>query len=118
EAPATRMRQRVVGTHGGGPGPHFVIEIRGRRRVWRIGGVAHVVVAADLDQPDLSQPALLENGVAGLDNVRRAAPLRADLYVAFVFASGGQHGLRLHDVDADGFLAVHIGARFDGGDHG
>ena len=55
--------------------------------------------------------------VAGLDEVRRAAALRADLHDALVLAGGGQHGLALGHVDADRLLHVDVGPGLDGGDH-
>ena len=47
--------------------------------------------------------------VAGLDQVRRAAALRADLHDALVLARGGQHRLALDHVDADRLLHVDVG---------
>jgi len=52
---------------------------------------AHVPVAADLNVADLSQPAFLDDRVAGLDQMRGAAPLGADLDHALVLSRGGQH---------------------------
>ena len=77
----------------------------------------HVVVAVDLDQPDLAELALLDDAVAGLDEVRRAAPLRADLHDALVLAGGGHHRLAFDNVDADRLLHPDIGAGLDGRDH-
>ena len=54
---------------------------------------------------------------ARFDQVRRAAPLRADLHDALVLARGGEHRLAFDDIDADGLLAVDIRAGFDRRDH-
>ena len=79
--------------------------------------VAHVVVAVDLDQADLAELALADDPVAGLDQVRRAAALRADLHDPLVLARRGEHGLALDHVDADRLLHVDVGPGLDGGDH-
>ena len=79
--------------------------------------VAHVVVAVDLDQPDLAELPLADDPVAGLDQVRRAAALGADLHDPLVLAGGGEHGLALDHVDADRLLDVDVGPGLDGGDH-
>ena len=55
--------------------------------------------------------------VAGLDEVRRAAALRADLHDPLVLAGRGQHGLALDHVHADRLLHVDVGAGLDGRDH-
>ena len=55
--------------------------------------------------------------VAGLDQVRRAAALRADLHDALVLAGGGEHRLALDHVHADRLLHVDVGPGLDGGDH-
>ncbi len=77
-----------------------------------------MVVAVNLDQADLAELALLDDLVAGVDQVRRAAPLGADLDDALVLPGGGDHRLALDDIDANRFLHVHVNARLDGGDHG
>ena len=59
----------------------------------------------------------LDDAVAGLDQVRRAAALRADLHDALVLARGGEHGLALDHVHADRLLHVDVGAGLDGRDH-
>ena len=79
---------------------------------------AHVVVAVDLDEADLAELAFLDDPVAGLDEVRRAAALRADLHDAAVLAGGGEHRLALDHVHADRLLHVDVGPGLDGGDHG
>ncbi len=112
------MDQLVVGPHRRGAGPHLVIEVFRRRDVGRVVARPHVVVAADFDQADLAKHAFLEDGVAGLDEVRRAAPLGADLHNAFVLPGSRHHGLPLGDVHADRFLHVDVGAGLDGRDHG
>ena len=59
----------------------------------------------------------LDDAVAGLDQVRRAAPLRADLHDALVLARRRDHRLALDDIDADRLLHLDVGAGLDGGDH-
>ena len=112
------MHQLVVRAHRRRAGPHVVIEIGRRIGIGGIIGGAHVVVAVDLDQADLSQQPGLDDTVDGLHQVRRAAPLRAHLHHALMLSRGGQHGLAFDDVDTDGLLHVDIGPGLDGGDHG
>ena len=84
------------------------------------GGLAvvpHVIVAINLDQADLAELSFADDPVAGLDQVRRAAALGADLHDPLVLAGRGQHGLALGHVDADRLLDVDVGARLDGRDH-
>ena len=100
-----------------GPNPHFVIEVLRRLAIRRILRRAHVVVAVDFDVADLAELARLDDVVAGVDEMRRAAPLRADLDDALVLARGGDHRLTFDDVDTDRFLHVDVGAGFNGGDH-
>ena len=76
-----------------------------------------MVVAVDLDQADLAELAFADDPVAGLDQVRRAAALGADLHDPLVLARGGEHRLALDHVDADRLLHVDVGAGLDGGDH-
>ncbi len=116
-APAARVHQAVVRAHGRGARPHFVIEIGRRIRVGRIAGRAHVIVAADLDQGDGAELAFVDEPVACLDDVRRAAPLRADLHHALVAAGGGQHSLAFANIHADGLLHIDVCPRLDGGNH-
>ena len=56
--------------------------------------------------------------VAGFDQVRRAAPLGADLDDAAQLACGLQHGLAFDHVDADRLLQVEVGPGLHGGDRG
>ena len=76
-----------------------------------------MVVAVDLDQADLAELAFADDPVAGLDQVRRAAALRADLHDPAVLPRGGEHRLAFDHVDADRLLHVDVGARLHGGDH-
>jgi len=64
-----------------------------------------------------AEQAGLHDVFPGIDQVRRAAPLRADLDHPLVPAGGGEHGLPLGHIDADRLLDIHIGAGLDGGDH-
>ena len=61
--------------------------------------------------------ALADDAVARVDQVRRAAPLRADLHDALVLARRGEHRLAFDDVDADRLLDVDVGPGLDGRDH-
>jgi hypothetical protein len=73
----------------------------------RIAGGAHVVVAANLDAGDRAQLAFLDDAVAGFNQMRRAAALRADLHDAPVLARR-----RLRETD----IAVERGEQ-QGGEH-
>ena len=108
---------RIVGPHGRRAGPHFVVEIFRRPRVGRVVAGPHVIVAVDFDQAHAAQFAFADDAVAGLDEVRRAAALRAHLDDAAVLPRGGEHCLPLDHVDADRLLQVDVGPRFHGGDH-
>ena len=110
------MHQRIVRPHRRRPGPHFVIEVRRRRAIRRIGRIPHVVVAVDLHQPHLAELAFANDAVARFHQVRRAAPLRPDLHHALVFPRRRQHRLAFRHVHADRLLAPDIGARLHGGD--
>ena len=68
--PSARMDDRIKGPHGGGPGPHFLVEVIRRVGVGRVGIVPHMVVAINLDQTDLAELAFADDPVAGLDQVR------------------------------------------------
>ncbi len=61
--------------------------------------------------------ALLQESVARLHQVRRAAPLRADLDDALMLARRSHHCLPFDDVDADRLLHVNVGAGLDSRDH-
>ncbi len=80
-------------------------------------GLPHVIVAVDLDQADLAELALADDPVAGLDQMRGAAALGADLHDPLVLAGRGQHRLALGHVDADRLLDIDVGPRLDGRDH-
>jgi hypothetical protein len=73
-----------------------------------------VPVAADFDALDLAEASRLDDFVAGLDEVGRAAPLGVDLDDAVVLAGRGDHGLAFDDIDGRRFLAVDIHARLHG----
>ena len=116
--PAARVHELVVGPHRRGAGPHFVIEIfRRHSGCRRIVARPHVVVAADLHVPDLAEQPGLDDLVARLDEMRRAAALRADLHHAIVFARRGEHRLAFRDIDADRLLAIDIRAGLHRLDH-
>jgi hypothetical protein len=66
---------------------------------------------------DVAEQAGLDHAFAGLDQVRRAAPLHVDLDHAAVLPCRRQHRLAFDDIGADGLLHVDIGARLDRRDH-
>src|SRR5439155_25039949 len=101
-APTPRVDQFVVGSERRRAGPQLVIEVFRLGDIRRIFPGAHMVVATDLDQGDLSEFALSEDLVAGLDEVWSAAALSADLHDALVAARGREHGLAFDDVHPDG----------------
>ena len=61
---------------------------------------------------------LAHDAIARAHEVRRAAPLRADLHHPLVLACRGQDGLTLGDVHADWLLQVQIGTRLHRLDRG
>ena len=69
-----------------------------------------MVIAINLDVGDLPEFPLVKEPLLGLDQMRRAAALRADLHDAVVFPRRGKHRLALDDVHADRLLAIHIDA--------
>ena len=64
------MGQAIVGTQGGGAGPHLVVEEVGDGLRRRVAVGPHVVVAADLDVRDLADWTIraLESGASGAFN--------------------------------------------------
>ena len=98
---------------GRGARPHVPVEIVGRGGVGWVAGSAHVIIAVELHQPDVAEPSLLDDSVAGLNQVRRAAALRANLNYPLVLSRGGEHRLTLGHVHADRLLQVNIGPGFD-----
>ena len=76
-----------------------------------------MVIAADLDEANFPELPLLHDGILGLDQVRRAAALRADLDDTLMFARRGEHGLSFHDVHANRLLDIDIRPGFDRGHH-
>lgn len=117
-APAAWVDNFVVGAHGSGPGPHFVVEVSGRWFGRGITRSTHVVIAIDFDVGDFTELAFLDEAVAGFDEMGCAAALSADLDDAFMFAGGGNHGLPFNDINADRFLDPDIEASLAGFDHG
>ena len=109
------MDQAVVGPHGGGASPHFVVQIRRRGDVGRIVLSASGVITANLNQANGAQFAGLDDIVARFDQVRSAAPLGAHLDDAVHFSRGCQHGLAFEDIHTDGFLHIDIGTGFQRG---
>ncbi len=66
--------------------------------------------------PILPKQPGLDDLLFGVDQMRRALALRADLHHALVFARRVKHRLALEHIRADGFLAIHIRARLHGRD--
>jgi len=75
-----------------------------------------VEVTAQIDVADFSEQPGFDDLLSGVDEVRRALALSADLDDALVVAGGGEHGLAFADVPANGFLAIDVGAGFNCGD--
>ena len=80
------MSDFVVRAHGRRPGPHIPVKADWRISVRRIAPRTHVIVAANLDVADFSEFAGFDDILAGLDQVRRAAPLHVHLHNAFVLS--------------------------------
>src|SRR5437867_2095153 len=81
-APAARVDNLVIRQQRRGAGPHFEVQVLGRRRVGRCGErvpVAHMPVTADFDVSDVAELVGLDEVIARFDEVRGAAALRADL---------------------------------------
>ena len=64
-----------------------------------------------------AQQPRIHDVLLGLDQVRRAFPLGPHLHDTIVLSGGGQHGFALYDVNADRFLHVDMGPRFDSRHH-
>ena len=82
------MLQAVIGEHGCRAGPHLPVQVFRRVAVFRVRPGAHAVVAIDFHQADFAQLARTDNGIAGFDEMRRAAALgarRGDLHHVEVF---------------------------------
>ena len=116
--PVPRVDELVVGPHRGRPRPELVVERRGRRDLAGVLGVHQREVAVGLDVADATQLARPKDLVPRLDQVGRAAPLRAHLHDPAVAPRGRDHGLPLHHVHADRLLDVHVGPGLDRRDRG
>ena len=116
ELPPIALDLGTVGHHGRGSDPEIPIQRVGHGRRRRDSGPA-AAVRINLHVSDGAELSFLHE-VARLNEVRSAAPLRAHLHHALVFARRGQHRLAFHHVHADGLLQVQVGARLDGLDHG
>jgi hypothetical protein len=109
--PAARVDELVVGPHRRRAGPHLVVEVLGGSVSGGILAGPHVVVAVDLDQPDLAELALLDDPSRASIRcgvLRRCVPtcttrpyLRAAASIAWPST----------DVHADRLLHVDVGAR-------
>ena len=107
-----RVRRRVVWPQRRGAGPGLIVEVLRRLRYRRVQVRAHVVVAVHLGHADLAEQAGLRDLLARFHQVRRAAPLRADLHDALVLACRVEHRLAFHHIDADRLLHVDVRAGF------
>ena len=72
-----------------------------------------MVVAVDFDEADRPQLHGLEDLIAGLGQMRRAAALGADLHDAVVLAGGGQNRLALDHIHADRLLQIEVRIRLN-----
>src|SRR5262249_15765692 len=106
----TAMRQTIVWPPRRRAGPKFVIEIVRDFLQRRIAVRAHVEVTAQLHVANLAEQAGIDDLFFGVDEVRGAFALAADLADAFGLAGGGEHGRAFADVAADGLLAIDIRA--------
>ena len=115
-APAAGMDLGVVGNEWRRAAIHLPIE---RRRRWcrRRIGLARAVVAVDVDRGNFSQAAGGDEAVAGLEKMRGAAALKADLDGAAMEPRRRHHRPPLDNIEADRLLHIDIGPRFAGGDH-
>ncbi len=107
-APPAGVRHAVERPQRGWASPHVVIEVIGDGGDRRVAVGAHVVVAADVDVGDFSEQAGFDDVFLGLDEVRRAFALSADLHDSVVLACRRDHGFAFHHIDADGFLTVNV----------
>ena len=114
-APAAGMDALVERPHRRRAGPHLVVEVFRRRLVGRVADAAPAV-AIGLHQPDPAQAAFLDQ-FARLEQVRRAAPLRAHLHHPLVLARRRHHGLAFDHVHADRFLHIDVGPGLHRRDH-
>ena len=103
------MRPLAERPHRCRAGPHVVIQVRWRIDVWRIAAGTAVDVAADFRVRDLAEHAALD-AVAGLDEVRRGAPLGTDLHHPPVLPGRSHHRLPLDHVHGNRLLDVDIGS--------
>jgi hypothetical protein len=76
-----------------------------------------MIVAANFDMADLTEPAGFYDFLASFDQMRSTASLHIHLHNAFVLSGRGKHGLSLNDIDTDGFLNIDISPGLNGGYH-
>src|SRR5215468_4511396 len=105
-APAAGMDIGAERAHGGGAGPHFVIESFRWRLVWWVADAAPSV-AISLDEANPAQASFLDQ-LAGLEQVGGTAALCAHLHDTTVLTRGRDHGLTFEDVHTNGFLDIDI----------
>ena len=77
-------------------------------RIRRVPPGPHVIIAANLDIADLTEPALFDDPVASFDQMRGTAPLHVHLHDPLVLSGCSKHGLSLDDIHADGFLDIPV----------
>ncbi len=116
-SPPAAVRKPVVGPQWRRSAPHFVIQEFRDRLQRRVAVVSHVVIATDIDLADLAEQAGFDDVLLGVDQMRRAAALRAHLHDAVVLASRGEHRFALEHVATDRLLHVHVGAGLDSRNH-
>ena len=64
--------------------------------------------------PDFPKQPCFHDLFFGVDQMRRALALRADLHHAVLLASGSENRLTFEDIHADGLLQIHIRPGLDG----
>jgi len=102
--PPALVRQAVVWPQGRRAGPHLIIE---EIRNWLHGWIAvgtHVEITTHIHMTDLAEEPAFDDLFFGVDQVRRAFALRADLDNPVVLARGGQDRLPFQDIDTDRLL--------------
>ena len=107
------MGQSVVGPKGRGPCPHFVVkEVRDRLK-WRIAVGAHMEIAAHLHVRYLAEETGIHYYFLCIDKVRGTFSSGPTCTTRLYLRAAATHGLAFHYIDADRFLHIYMGTRFE-----